>query len=175
MTLHDPKRAAPRGLRRPLRAALALAFACAAVAATLPATAADTPPAEPAARTADPLTRARSLVQSQQWSQAISELRRVNASGNADWNNLMGFALRKQARPDLDGAQRHYDAALKIDPAHVGALAYSAELALMKGDLASAEAKAVTLERHCAKPCADLDGLKQSIASFKAGTHKPYK
>ncbi|MCK7493043.1 MAG: UPF0149 family protein [Comamonadaceae bacterium] len=55
---------------------------------------------------------------------AVAELRKVNATGNADWNNLMGYALRKQPTPDLDGAQRHYDAALRIDPRHQGALEY---------------------------------------------------
>ena len=100
------------------------------------------------------------------WSAA--ELKRVNASGNADWNNLMGYVLRKQAQPDLDGAQRHYDAALRIDPKHLGALEYSGELALMKRDLPTAEARLATLAQLCKSPCEALDDLRKSIAAYKA-------
>ena len=134
--------------------------------------AADTAPAPAAAKAADPLGVARAAIQSQQWSTAADELRRVNASGSADWNNLMGYVMRKQAKPDLDAAQRYYDAALRIDPRHLGALEYSGELALMRGDLATAEVRLAALARLCSTPCEPLDDLKQSIARFKA-TRKP--
>ncbi len=145
--------------------AVAVAFSLALAAGA--AGAADDPP--PAPRVADPLATARQHIEAKRWQRAVDELRRVNASGNADWNNLMGYALRKQTPPDLDGAQRHYDAALKIDPTHKGALEYSGELALMKGDLPTAEARLAALARLCSTPCEPLDDLKQSIARFKAG------
>jgi len=81
----------------------------------------------------------------------------------------MGYALRKQARPDLDGAQRHYDAALKLNPKHMGALEYAGELALMKGDLATAERHLAALARLCSSPCETLDDLKQAVDAYKAG------
>ncbi len=157
-----------------LRTCLGLALA-AGLWAT--AQAADTPepaPAPPAARpaAAEPLAAARAHLAAQRWQAAITELRKVNASGDADWNNLMGYALRKQAKPDLDGAQRYYDAALRINPAHLGALEYAGELALMKNDLPTAEARLAALAKLCSTPCEPLDDLKQAIARFKA-TGKP--
>lgn len=134
---------------------------------TLPAHAADTTPVAPAPEVS-PLSRAQAQIKAQRWTDAIEELKLVNAVGSADWNNLMGFALRKQSRPDLDGAQKHYDAALRIDPAHQGALEYAGELALMKGDLATAEKHLATLARLCKSPCEPLDDLQQAIARFKA-------
>jgi hypothetical protein len=134
------------------------------------AIAADSPP--PPAPRADPLAAARSAVKGQQWSAAAAELKRVNAQDSADWNNLMGFVLRKQAQPDLDGAQRHYDTALRIDPKHMGALEYSGELALMKRDLPTAEARLAALAQLCKSPCEPLDDLRQSIGTYKAA-NKP--
>jgi tetratricopeptide (TPR) repeat protein len=126
-------------------------------------------PSPPAVtRVADPLAAARMAIQAQRWPAAITELRKLNATDNADWHNLMGYSLRKQAQPDLAGAQRHYDEALRINPSHQGALEYSGELALMKGDLRTAEARLATLDKLCKSPCEALDDLKQSIARYKA-------
>jgi Flp pilus assembly protein TadD len=137
--------------------------------------AADTPePAPPAApaRMADPLAPARTAIQGKRWGPAIDELRKVNAVDSADWNNLMGYALRKQAVPDLDGAQRHYDAALKLNPRHRGALEYSGELALMKGDLATAEARIAALAQACSNACEELDDLRKAVARYKANGNR---
>jgi Flp pilus assembly protein TadD len=142
-----------------------------------PLHAADTPsppPPAPAAApaAADPLAGARSRIASRQWAAAIDELKRVNAAGNADWNNLMGYSLRKQATPDLDGAQRYYDAALAINPQHKGALEYSGELALMKNDLPTAETRLAALQRACPSGCDELEDLKKTLARFKANGGK---
>ena len=137
--------------------ALCMAFA---------AHAADTP--TPAAAPTDPLAGARKLLQAHQYAAAAEDLRKVNATGNADWNNLMGYALRKQPKPDLDGSQRYYDTALRINPQHKDALEYSGELALMKGDLPTAEARLAALAKLCSSPCEQLDDLKQAIAKHKA-------
>lgn len=159
------------------RAAVRLAVAALALGfiAWMPLTssAADTPEPTPTpAPAADPLADARAHIQASRWPAAIDALKRVNATGNADWNNLMGYALRKNSPPDLDGAQRHYDAALRIDPRHQGALEYAGELALMKGDLAGAEAKLATLSGLCRSPCEALDDLQQAIARFKANGNR---
>ena len=152
------------------------AFTLAALCALMPLTAlaADTPepsPPSPARATQaqqHPLAAARVHVQAARWAAAIDELKRVNATADADWNNLMGYAQRKQARPDLDAAQKHYDAALRINPQHQGALEYAGELALMKKDLVSAEAHLATLSRLCTSPCEALDDLKKAVAAYKA-------
>jgi Flp pilus assembly protein TadD len=140
----------------------------------LPASAADTPAPVPArtAPAADPLAPARAHIQASRWQAAIDELNRVNAVNSADWNNLMGYALRKKSPPDLDGAQRHYDTALRIDPRHQGTLEYSGELALMKGDLPTAEARLATLAGLCRSPCEPLDDLRQAIARYKANGNR---
>ena len=152
------------------------AFTLAALCALTPLTAlaADTPepppsPARAAQPQQHPLAAARVHVQAARWAAAIDELKRVNATADADWNNLMGYAQRKQARPDLDAAQKHYDAALRINPQHQGALEYAGELALMKKDLVSAEAHLATLSRLCTSPCEALDDLKKAVAAYKAG------
>jgi Flp pilus assembly protein TadD len=158
-----------RGVLRLLLAGPLALAGVAGVAALYGPTAHAADPPEPApARATDPLAAARRRIEAEQWSGAITELRRVNATGSADWNNLMGYALRKQTPPDLDGAQRHYDAALRIDPKHQGALEYAGELALMKGDLATAEAHLATLTGLCRSPCEPLDDLQKAIARYKA-------
>ena len=145
---------------------------------TLPAArAADTtpeppPPAAARAAPAAPLAAAQAQLKAQRWGAAIEELRRVNATADADWNNLMGYALRKQAKPDLDGAQKHYDAALRLDPHHLGALEYAGELALMKRDPATAEAHLALLAKLCSSPCEPLDDLKRAVAQYRAA-NKP--
>lgn len=126
------------------------------------------PPAPSAARVAEPLAAARAAIKAQRWPAALQELQKLNTTGSADWHNLMGFTLRKQAQPDLDAAQRHYDEALRLDPKHQGALEYSGELALMKGDLATAEARLAALSKLCNSPCEPLDDLKKSVARYKA-------
>jgi Flp pilus assembly protein TadD len=159
--------------RTACRTAMACLLLALAGLSPLAATAADTPePSTAPAPAADPLADARAHIQASRWPAAISALKRVNASGSADWNNLMGYALRKNSPPDLESAQRHYDAALRIDPRHPGALEYSGELALMKGDLATAEAKLATLSGLCRSPCEALDDLQQAIARYKANGNR---
>jgi len=152
------------------------AFAAVTVSVALltsaPLHAADTPEPAPAATPTDPLKRAREAIAAQNWPTAIDELKRSNRTNSADWNNLMGYALRKQATPDLDGAQRHYDAALRIDPKHQGALEYAGELDLMKGRLPEAEQKLARLAQLCSSPCEPLDDLKQAVARYKANGNR---
>jgi len=144
------------------------------VLAAAPAWAVDmTPPSEPeAAAPVDKLEAARRHIKARRWPEAITELKRVNDSGNADWNNLMGYSLRKQAAPDLAGAERHYDAALRIAPTHRGALEYSGELALMKADLAKAEQRLAALARACASACEEYADLKKAVDRYKAAGNK---
>ncbi len=139
------------------------------------AMAADTTPEPPppprySAPAAAPLATAQGHIKAARWGAAIDELKRLNLERDADWNNLMGFSLRKQATPDLDGAQRHYDAALRLNPNHLGALEYVGELALMKKDLPAAEAYLARLQRACgiANPCEPLETLKKAVAAYKA-------
>jgi opacity protein-like surface antigen len=156
------------------RSLLALAFAFAAAAATPVAHASDDAPAPPkaAAPAADKLGQARSLIAARQWAPALDELKRVDDTGSADWNNLMGFVLRKGKTPDLAGSEKYYDAALRIDPHHRNTLEYSGELYLMKGDLGKAQARLATLSTDCAAKCEQYTQLKTAIDSYKANGNK---
>ena len=131
--------------------------------------AADTEPANPVN---DKLAPARAQIAAKQWRNAIDELKRINDTGSADWNNLMGYSLRKGKTPDLDGAEKYYDEALRIDPKHRGALEYSGELYLMMGDLPKAEERLSRLDKICRLPCDEYTELKKAVAAYKANGNK---
>jgi Flp pilus assembly protein TadD len=150
--------------------AWAAAAACALPGQAFAADMPDTPDSPPAA--SDGLAGARAHIAAKRWPAAIDELRRVNDSRSADWNNLLGYSLRKNAPPDLAGAEKHYNDALRIAPGHLGALEYSGELYLMTGDLARAEQRLVALEKACARRCEEYADLQKAVATFKAAGNK---
>jgi hypothetical protein len=127
---------------------------------------------EPAAGAKDKLAGARALIADNKWVAAIDELKRVDDRGSADWNNLMGYSHRKAKTPDYAAAERYYDAALRIEPQHRGALEYSGELYLMTGDLAKAESRLAALDKACRLPCDEFTALKKAIAGYKANGNK---
>jgi len=131
--------------------------------------AADNEPANPAT---DKLAPARAQIAANQWRGAIEELKRINDTGSADWNNLMGYSHRKAKVPDYEAAERYYNEALRIDPKHRGALEYSGELYLMKGELPKAEERLAALDKICRLPCAEYTDLKKAIAAYKANGNK---
>lgn len=131
------------------------------------APAADTTPAAP-----DRLSPARERIAQNDWTGALAALRQAEDAGSADWHNLMGYALRKSRTPDLAAAERHYDAALKIEPAHRGALEYSGELFLMTGRLALAEQRLAALDKACFLPCDEYSDLKKAVAQYKANGNR---
>ena len=126
----------------------------------------------PAPDVPDPLATARGHVAAKQWGDAVTELRRVEDESSADWNNLMGYVMRKQTPPDLAASERYYAAALRIDPNHRGTLEYSGELFLMKGDLPKAEERLATLEKVCPRSCAEARTLKRAIDRYKAAGNR---
>jgi hypothetical protein len=155
--------------RRPRLATLTLA-ATVLLMTAWPAQAADTP-ADTAATT-DPLGPARALIAENRWRDAIGALKAVNDTRSADWNNLMGYSHRKAKVPDLPAAEAYYNAALRIDTRHRGALAYSGELYLMMGDLPRAEARVAALEQACSFGCSELQELRAAVAAYKAGGNR---
>jgi Tfp pilus assembly protein PilF len=94
-------------------------------------------------------------------------LQSANEVNSADWNNLMGYSLRKKQPPDLVSSEKYYQAALKIDPSHRSALEYYGELLLMKKDLPGAEAILVRLDKACRFGCEEYSDLKASIAKYQ--------
>ncbi len=120
-------------------------------------------------RSPDKLEGVRAQIAAKNFPGAIDELKRLNDTGDADWNNLMGYSLRKAPTPDFAGAEKFYNEALRIDPRHRGALEYSGELYLQTGDLAKAEQRLAALDKACFLPCAEYSDLKKAIAQYKAG------
>jgi Flp pilus assembly protein TadD len=153
-----------------IRHCAALIVALSGAAALAPATAADSP--SPTATASDKLATARALIADGKWAAAIEELKKVNDSGSADWNNLMGYSHRKAKSPDFATAERHYTEALRIDAKHRGALEYSGELYLMLGDLAKAEQRLAALDKACLFSCDEYKDLKAAVAAFKANGNK---
>ncbi|MBU3567019.1 hypothetical protein [Polynucleobacter alcilacus] len=127
--------------------------------------AADTAPAKQ-----DPvwLSEARASIKAEKYNQAIQQLQTANDISSADWNNLMGFSLRKKQPPDLIGAEKYYQAALKIDPKHRGALEYYGMLKLTNNDLAGAEALLARLDKACTFGCEEYSDLKEAIQKYKS-------
>jgi len=130
-----------------------------------PSHAADTAPAKQ-----DPvwLTESRASIQSEKYDQAIKQLQGANETSSADWNNLMGYSLRKKQPPDLTGAEKYYQAALKIDPQHRGALEYYGKLKLINNDLPGAEALLTRLDKACTFGCEEYTDLKEAIQKYKS-------
>ncbi len=123
-------------------------------------------------RSPDKLDGVRAQIAAKNFPGAIDELKRANDTGDADWNNLMGYSLRKAPTPDFTGAEKFYDEALRIDPKHRGALEYSGELYLQTGDLAKAEQRLAALDKACTFWCSEYSDLKKAIAQYKANGGK---
>jgi tetratricopeptide (TPR) repeat protein len=130
-----------------------------------PSFAADLPPAKQ-----DPvwLTEARASIKAEKYDQAIQQLQSANETRSADWNNLLAYSLRKKQPPDLVGAEKYYQAALKIDPDHRGALEYYGELKLMNRDLPGAESLLARLDKACFFGCEEYTDLKEAIQKYKS-------
>jgi Flp pilus assembly protein TadD len=126
----------------------------------------------PAPAAATKLSTARTLIAKREWLRAVAELQRVNDKRSADWNSLMGFALRQQRQPDLEAAHWYYDQALRIDPHHFGAQHYLGELHLVQNQLPKAEQRLQTLGNSCELACVEYDQLKAAIARYKAAGNR---
>jgi tetratricopeptide (TPR) repeat protein len=147
-----------------------LVAAAALTLAIAPSFGADYTPTTPSAN--DKLAAARAQIADSKWVAAIDELKRVNDTGSADWNSLMGYSHRKAKTPDYAAAERYYDEALRINPQHRGALEYSGELYLMTGDLPKAEQRLAALDKACFLPCQEYTDLKKAVERYKANGGK---
>ena len=120
----------------------------------------------------DKLTSARSRIAEKNWTAAIAELKKVNDPASADWNNLMGYSLRKADPANAGEAEKFYNEALRIEPRHRGALEYSGELYLITGNLPMAEQRLAALDKACFLPCEEHSDLKRAVARYKAAGNK---
>jgi len=130
-----------------------------------PAQAADT---TPTTQDSTWLKEVRASIKSDQYDQAIKQLQGANETSSADWNNLMGYSLRKKQPPDLVGAEKYYQSALKINPEHRGALEYYGKLKLIYKDLPGAEALLARLDKTCTFGCEEYADLKAAIQKYQS-------
>ena len=153
-------------------AALRLCLASCLLLAAGVSGAADTGSTTSTAAAPDKLAQARARIAAKDWRAAVDELKKVNDVNSADWNNLMGYSLRKADPANYASAERFYNDALKINPKHRGALEYSGELHLMQGNLGMAEERLSALDKACFLPCEEQRDLKRAVARFKAAGNK---
>ena len=128
--------------------------------------------ADIAAPANDKFTPARTRIAEKNWAGAIEELKKVNDPTSADWNNLMGYSLRKADPANAGEAEKFYSEALRIEPRHRGALEYSGELYLITGNLDMAEQRLAALDKACFLPCEEHSDLKRAVAKYKAAGNK---
>ena len=114
------------------------------------------------------LTEAQKEIKEKNYDGAIKTLLAANEPNSADWNNLLGYAQRKKSPPNLNAAEFYYQAALKIDPKHKGALEYYGELLLMKNDLPGAEQMLARLDKVCFFSCEEYRDLKAAVTKYKS-------
>jgi tetratricopeptide (TPR) repeat protein len=118
---------------------------------------------------ADPLRPAREAIAARQWPRALDLLKaqQPRLPRNADLHNLLGFAYRKQAQPDLDKAFEHYRQALDIHPGHRGAHEYIGEAYLMRKQPGKAREHLQALQRLCGGTCEEYQDLAQALAAYR--------
>jgi Flp pilus assembly protein TadD len=114
------------------------------------------------------LAEAKASIKSEKYDQAAKQLQAANETSSADWNNLLGYSLRKKQPPDLVGAEKYYQAALKIDPNHRGALEYYGKLKLLNNDLPGAETLLARLDKVCTFGCEEYSDLKGAVQKYKS-------
>lgn len=110
------------------------------------------------------LSAVRADIEAERYPAALATLQRLGRlqPDDADVFNLLGFVTRKTG--DLDRSLVYYDRALRLDPDHIGAHEYRAELMLLLGDRAAAEAHLAALQRLCPEGCEELDELQALLA-----------
>ena len=115
------------------------------------------------------LSQTRQAVKSEDFELAIKVLNQnTDQQSSADWNNLMGYSLRKKNPPALTESEKFYQTALQIDPKHRGALEYYGEILLLKNDLPGAESLLKQLDKVCTFGCEEYKDLKKSIQTYKS-------
>jgi tetratricopeptide (TPR) repeat protein len=150
--------------------ALALALSGAAYAAGGGGGGSPDPAPSTPAKPLDPnFTKAKAMIQAQDFRGSVPLLQQVVASDpkNAEAYNLMGYATRKSG--DANGSLQYYNQALGLDPKNLGAHEYIGEAYLQLGRLPEAEQHLARLDSICVFGCTEYRQLKAAVAAYKAG------
>ena len=141
------------------------------LAVTGPSVAADTPAKSPPAAEVDTdLATARARIDASDWKGATGVLEKAVARdpGNADYHNLLAYAIRKGPNPNMDLVFKHYGEALRINPKHRDAHEYIGEAYLMVGNVGKAKEHLAALDKLCFLPCGQFRDLKREIEKYEA-------
>ena len=125
--------------------------------------AADAPSAQPSVD----LTKARALIEKQDWAAAVTELERLAKRDrtDADVQNLLGYSLRNAGQ--LDKAFVAYNNALRLDPKHKGAHEYIGVAYLLAKQPDKAREHLAALKTICGENCEEYQDLAKAIADYK--------
>ena len=149
------------------------AFIIAAFAATVAAGAfaAPDPPPDPDKDKDKKLEQARAAIAAEDWARAQEVLRKAlqHDPGKAEYHNLYAYSIRKGDRPAMDLVFRHYNEALRLRPAHLGAHEYLGEAYLMLDQPQRAVEHLARLDQLCTFGCREYRQLKTAIANYKKG------
>ena len=107
------------------------------------------------------------------YAQALTVLAQVlkRHPESADAYTYVGFAYAHLG--DLKRATVNYQKALTINPAHLGANRYMAEIYLGRNDLQRAIEQMQVIRLTCAEAnCEELDELEAEINAYKGGQHE---
>jgi len=105
---------------------------------------------------------ARKLIDTKDYQSAIIALTAIERPNNVEILNLLGFTHRKLGR--MQAAQKYYEAALAIDPDHVGVLEYYGEWHISEGDLEQAREHLARIRAVCGSNCREYKLLAERLA-----------
>jgi len=107
------------------------------------------------------------LIQSEKYDDAVMKLQDYTEASpfDADGYNLLGYSQRQLGA--YDEAKTAYDRALRLDPAHKGAMEYLGELYLQTGKPEEAKAMLARLQEACGTDCPEYRKLSEAIASHR--------
>lgn len=105
------------------------------------------------------------LIESEKFEDAVMKLQAYTEASpfDPDGYNLLGYSQRQLGA--YDEAKSAYDRALRLDPAHKGAMEYLGELYLQTGKPEEAKAMLTRLEEACGTDCPEYRKLSEAIAS----------
>ena len=113
------------------------------------------------------LASARSLIAAKKWTDALVVLKDAAVADpkDADVQNLLGFATRNNG--DVKGSLVYYNAALVLNPQHIGALEYQGVAFIKLGQAAKARANLAKLKTICGVSCEQYKDLAAALKAPK--------
>jgi tetratricopeptide (TPR) repeat protein len=106
-------------------------------------------------------------LRAENWNGAIAvfELAALRDPTNADIQNYIGYAYRRQRQ--MGPAIGHYQKALMLNSRHRSAHEHLGEAYLVLGEAAKAQQLLEALENLCLIPCEEYNDLKRAIAAYR--------